>query len=116
MQENVPKGTTVVVDLDDRPYQLPADLPTDLRPDLVVHSPGCLHIFELTVCWEANFLSSQLRKESKYLGLHLLEVARSNGTQANLHTIQVGCRGFINTKSLQPLFVLSLASQGTRRQ
>ena len=69
MQENLPKVTTVVVDLGDRPYQLSADLPTDLRPDLVVLSPGCLHIFELTVCWEANFLSSQLRKESKYLHL-----------------------------------------------
>ena len=50
MQENCPKGTAVVVDLDEQPYQLPADLPTDLRPDLVVLSPGCLHIFELTIC------------------------------------------------------------------
>ena len=33
MQENLPKGTTVAVDLGDRPYQLPADLATDLRPD-----------------------------------------------------------------------------------
>ena len=105
MLENLPKGTTVVVDLDEQPYHLPADLPTDLRPDIVILSPGRLHIFELTICWENNFLNSRLRKESKYL--HLLEVAQNGGRQASLHTIQVGCRGFIDTKSLQPLFLLS---------
>ena len=66
-------------DLAERLYKLPANLPTDLRPDLVVHSPGRVHIFELTVCWEANLVRSRLRKESKYL--HLLYVARGRGTQ-----------------------------------
>ena len=113
MQENCPKGTTVVVDLDEQPYQLPADLPTDLRSDLVVLSPGRLHIFELTICWENNFLSSRLRKESKYL--HLLEVAQRSGRQATLHTIQVGCRGFLDTKSLHPLFTLLQTSQRDQR-
>ena len=113
MQENCPKGTTVVVDLDEQPYQLPADLPTDLRPDLVVLSPGRLHIFELTICWENNFLSSRLRKESKYL--YLLEVAQRSGRQATLHTIQVGCRGFFDTKSLHPLFTLLQTSQRDQR-
>ena len=61
------------------------------------------------VNWENNFLSSQLRKESKYL--HLLEVVQNGGRQASLHTIQVGCRGFIDTKSLQPLFLLSQTTQ-----
>ena len=100
-------------DLAERLYKLPANLPTDLRPDLMLHSPGHVHIFELTVCWEANLMSSRLRKESKYL--HLLDVARSRGTQANLHTIQVGCRGFMDTNSLQPLFMLTLASQREQR-
>ena len=114
MLENLPKGTTVVVDLDEQPYHLPADLPTDLRPDIVILSPGRLHIFELPICWENNcwqnnFLSLWLRKESKYL--HLLEVAQNGGRQASLHTIQVGCRGFIDTKSLQPLFLLSQTMQ-----
>ena len=113
MLENLPKGTTVVVDLDEQPYHLPADLPTDLRPDIVILSPGRLHIFELTICWENNFLSSRLRKESKYL--HLLEVAQNGGRQASLHTIQVGCRGFIDTKSLQPLFLLSQTTQRDQR-
>ena len=54
----------------------------DLRPDLVVHSPGQLHLLELTVCWEANFFSAKLMQEGEYL--HLLEQAHSVGTQATL--------------------------------
>ena len=104
--EKLTKQTTVIVDLDKQPYQLPANLPTDLRPGPVVLSPGCLHIFKSTICWESNFLSSQLRKKSKYL--HLLEVAQSSRRQASQHTIQVGCRGFLDTDSLQPLFLLWL--------
>ena len=42
------------------------------------------------------------RKESKYL--HLLEEASSNGVAATLSTIQVGCIGFIDTRSLQPFW------------
>ena len=76
--EHLPPGTKVVADLAGKLYTLPASLLTDLRPDLVVHSPGQLHLLELTVCWEANFLSAKLRKESKYL----LEQARSVVTQA----------------------------------
>ena len=64
VQENLPKGAVAVVDLADHPYELTADLPTNLRPNLVVHSPGCMHIFELTVWWEAKFQSSWLRKRA----------------------------------------------------
>ena len=39
----------------------------------MIHSPGQLHLLELTVCWEDKFSSAQLRKESKHL--HLLEQA-----------------------------------------
>ncbi len=80
----------------------------DLRPDLAVHSPDQLHLLELTVCWEANFLSAKLRKESKYL--HLLKQAHGVGTQASLSTIEVGCRGFIDSKSLHHLFALAPTS------
>ena len=50
-------------------------------------------------------MSAKLRKESKYL--HLLEQARSVGTQDTLSTIHVGCRDFINSKSLHHLFALA---------
>ena len=81
----------------------------DLRPDLVVHSPDQLHLLEFTVCWEANFMSAKFRKECKYL--HLLEQAHSVGTQAALcTTIQVGCRGFIDSKSLHHLIALAPTS------
>ena len=68
-----------IADLAGQPYTLPASLLKDLRADLVVHSPGLLHLLELTVCWEANFRSAKLRKESKYR--HLLQQARSVETQ-----------------------------------
>ena len=76
LQQHLPPGTKVVADLAGQPYTLPVSLPTDLKPDLVVHSPGQLHLLE------ANFLSAKLRQESKYL--HLLEQAHSVGTQASL--------------------------------
>ena len=91
----------VKADLARQPYTLPASLLTNLRLDLVVHSPGHLHLLEFTVCCQDNFLSAKLRKERKYL--HLLERARSVGTQASLSTIQFGCRGVINSKSLHHL-------------
>ena len=86
LQQHLPPGTKVVADLAGQPYTLPVSLPTDLRPDLVVHSPGQLHLLELTVCWEANFLSAKLRQESKYL--HLLEQACSVGTQGQMQRLQ----------------------------
>ena len=95
----------VVADLAGQPYTLPASLLTHLRPALVVHSPGKLYLLELTVCCEANFMSAKLRKESKYL--HLVEQAHSVWTQATLSTIQVRCRGFIDSKSLHHLFTLA---------
>ena len=85
----------------------------DHLPDLVVYSPGQLHLLEDTVCWKANVASAKLRKGSKYL--HLLELACSRGAQANLFTIQVGCRCFIYSKSLQHVFALTLTSTKVQR-
>ena len=51
----------VKADLARQPYTLPASLLTNLRLDLVVHSPGHLHLLELTVCCQDNFLSAKLR-------------------------------------------------------
>ena len=54
----------IVPDLVRQPCTLPASLLTDLRPDLAVHSSGQLHFLELTVCWEANFISAKLRRRA----------------------------------------------------
>ena len=85
---------------------------TAVERHLVAYSPGQLHLLEGTVCWKANFLSAKLRK-SKYL--HLLELSCSRGAQANLVTIQVGCRSFIDSKSLQHVFALTLTSTRVQR-
>ena len=58
LQLHLPPGTKVVADLAGQPYTLPGSLLSDLRPDLVVHFPGELHLLELTVCREANFVSA----------------------------------------------------------
>ena len=63
-----------------------------------MHSPRRINLFELKVCWKAKFVNAKLRDESKYL--HLLEEAHWNGTAATLSNIQVGCRGFVDTRSL----------------
>ena len=114
LQQYLPPGTTVVADLPGYPYTLPTDVPTDLSPDLVVHSPGQLHLLELTLCWESNFSAAKLRKESKYL--HLVEQARGRGVQASLSTAQIGCRGFVDSKSLQHFFALTQPALKPRRR
>ena len=85
LKESLPNESTAVADLPGQLYVLPTALLTDLRPDIVVYSSKHIHLFKLTVCWEANFESAKQRKESKYL--HLLEEARSNGMAATLSTI-----------------------------
>ena len=112
LQQYLPPGTKVIANLLRQPNTLPTDLPMDLRPDLVVYSPGQLHLLELTVCWEANFSSEKLRKSKN---LHLVEQACSTGAQATLSTIQVGCRGFINRKSLQHFFAPTSTSAKVQR-
>ena len=108
MKENLPIGSTAVADLAGQPYALRTALLTDLRPNIVAHSPGNIDLFELTVCWEANFVNAKLRKESKYL--HLLEEAHSNGTAATLSTIHIGCRGLVDTRNLESFFAITSTS------
>ena len=67
LQQHLPPGTKVVADLAGQPYTLPVSLLMDLSPDLVVHSPGQLHLLELTVCWEANFMSAKLMQEGEQI-------------------------------------------------
>ena len=47
LQLHLPPGTKVVADLAGQPYTLPGSLLSDLRPDLVVHFPGELHLLEM---------------------------------------------------------------------
>ena len=72
--------------------------PTSGLTSYTVHSSEHIHLFKLTVCWEANFESEKQRKEGKYL--QLLEEAHSNRAAVMLSTIQVGCRGFIDISGL----------------
>ena len=115
LQQHLLLGTTVMADLPGCPYTLPTDVLTDLRPDLVVHSPGQLHLLELTVWWESNFCaaSCRLRKESKYL--HLVKQAHGRRVQASLSTTQISCRGFVDSKSLQHFFSLAQTSPKAQR-
>ena len=96
LKESLPNGSTAAANLTGQLYILPTALPTDHKTDIVLHSSKHIHLFELTMCWKANFESLKQRKESKYL--HLLEEARSNGMAATLFTMQVVCRGFIDRK------------------
>ena len=86
----------VVVDLDEH-YQFPSCLAnSDLRPDLVIFSSltKSATILELTVCFETNFSEAHLRKEKKYS--ELMEEVENNGYSAELITLEVGSRGFVN--------------------
>ena len=58
-------------------------------------------MFELTVCYEENFVTSANFKECKYKDL--VSQCRKAGWRTELFTIQVGSRGLIDQESFEGL-------------
>ena len=69
---------------------------TNLRPDLLLISNKTKQIimWELTVCWKANFASANKCKRSKYQ--QLVEDCQKKKWWANCIPIEIGCRGFLS--------------------
>ncbi|XP_041453149.1 uncharacterized protein LOC121406194 [Lytechinus variegatus] len=67
---------------------------TALRPDmvLVARSARKIVMVELTVPWETRIEEARERKMDKYASLK--QECEQNGWGAEVHTVEVGCRGF----------------------
>ncbi|XP_069118797.1 uncharacterized protein [Argopecten irradians] len=82
------------VDLNQR-LTFPDIVPTNLRPDMVLWSPGTkkdIIIIELTVPWEERCSEAHERKRAKYEAL--LTECREQGWHTWNYPVEVGCRGF----------------------
>ena len=95
VKPNIPQTSTLTVDIGDS-YSFPLHIhvvDTDLRPNLVWWDERhrYLHIVELTVCFESNFVEAAERKSAKYMDL--VEEGHANGYKTSLLTLQVGSRG-----------------------
>ena len=96
-------GESVTVDLEDEEYCFPQDVAiTDRRPDMVIWSDRSICLVELTIPFEAGMAEAAERKRAKYE--ELLGACAASQRTANLITIEVGSRGFINAPSLDELY------------
>ena len=92
------------VDLPNLSYSRPPCFDNSLlRPDILLWSSKHkqLNMFELTVCYEENFVTSANFKECKYKDL--VSQCRKAGRRTELFTIQVGSRGLIDQESFEGL-------------
>ena len=96
----------VIVDLPDQSYYFPASFScTNSRPDLVIWNKDLtsIHLIELTVPFETTMEDAAARKRERYREV-LLHECYKTARVANLTTIEVGSRGFLNLQSFQELY------------
>ena len=86
----------VTVDLPGKNYCFPQDVTTtDSRPDLVIWKKKSIYLIELTVPFDTGFEAAVQRKQGRYGDL-LAQCATKR--TAYMTTLEIGSRGFINTK------------------
>ena len=94
---------SITADLPNQPYSFPQHVVcTDSRPDIVVWDRSAITIIELTVPFELCVDSAVARKTGRYS--ELLGPCRDAGYKANLLTLEVVSRGFINNNSFDKLY------------
>ena len=94
---------SITADLPNQPYSFPQHVVcTDSRPDIVVWDRSGITIIELTVPFELCVDSAEARMTKRYT--ELLGNCRDADYKANLLTLEVGLRGFINIDSFDKLY------------
>ncbi|XP_069101603.1 uncharacterized protein [Argopecten irradians] len=100
------------VDINQR-LNFPDIVPTNLRPDMVLWSPGIKKvIIELTVPWEERCSEAHERKRAKYEAL--LTECREQGWHTWNYPVEVGCRGFPAQSVWRMLSALGLSGRTKR--
>ena len=84
----------------------PAFASTDSRPDLVIwnEDANTINIIESTIPFETTMADAAARKSDKYT--ELVRECSSVAKSAQLLTVEVGSRGFLNLASLQELYTI----------
>lgn len=90
------------MDLPGKNYCFPQDVTTtDSRPDLVIWNTKSIYLVELTVPFETGFEAAVQRKQGRYGDL-LVRCATTR--TAYMTTLEIGSRGFINTKGFDDFY------------
>ena len=84
---------------------------TDLRPDVVLWSPGARRVllFELTCPAEEGIEAANIKKSVRYLGLQ--QECESAGWTVAIKPIEVGARGFVARSVVRVLIELGFSSR-----
>ncbi len=75
------------------------DLFNNYRPDLAIVDCNSIHILELTVCHETNFVSSHEYKSHKYKNISSCSSSLAGNRKIVPHFIEVSTLGFISNCS-----------------
>ena len=100
----------IIVNLEEFNYIFPPEIiPTSLRPDVVVWSNQLKRaiIIELTCAAEEGIEAAHIQKESKCLPL-IAEITTNSIWKANLFTIEIGVRRFIDVSLNKTLRALGI--------
>ena len=98
------------VDLPGNSFVFPV-VPTIKRPDFVIwcEDRKIVHLFELTIPFEDNINAAEVRKQDRYE--KLVDECEEAGWNAECHTVEVGCRGFIGWRMKKLLNFLGLGKK-----
>jgi hypothetical protein len=103
LKQAVPSTKSITADLPSLQYNFPQEMVcTNSRPDIVVWDQATITIIELTVLFELCFNAAVQRKMDRYAERR--SSCQEAGYKANILTIEVGSRGFINTPSFNALY------------
>ncbi|KAL7889078.1 hypothetical protein AOLI_G00040520 [Acnodon oligacanthus] len=88
---------------------------TTLRPDVVMWSTAAkkVLIIELTVPWEEGMSAAYKHKRLKYSDL--AAECREGGWIATIHTVEVGCRGFVGKSTIQLLHATGMTGTSLKK-
>ena len=113
LKQAVPSTKSITADLPSLQYNFPQEMVcTNSRPDIVVWDQATITIIELTVPFELCFNAAVQRKMDRYAELR--SSCQEAGYKADILTIEVGSRGFINTPSFNALYEAFPAKQYQR--
>ena len=109
-------GQQMTVDLPDLDYHFPQNVAlTDSRPDMVIWCKDSITLIELTIPFEEGTDAAATRKKERYR--ELLAQCSTTRRTAQLTTIEVGSRGFLNATSFDAFYKhLSFTNKRQRKE
>ncbi len=112
---NAARDWEMRVDINQRLTFPPEIAATNLRPDLVLWSKSCRHVFivETDSPVGGSYREAFERKRLRYADL--AAEAEDRGWKVNVHPVEVGCRGFVASSTTRLLKEVGIRGQAQRK-